>query len=239
MSETTTVPFEAASAPTATPIAEPAAAGNRNRLLALGGAAAVVLLGVLAYFLLFAGGGSDEAASAAPPKHVIPADPGQPAPVVPATQTRQNAKSFGRDPFKALIAPADPVGAVGGAGSTTTPVVSGSPTTGGATTTGGTTTGSTPVIGGSGSTTTGGSAGSVGAVTPVVTADHTFRVVGVSADGKRITVRVDGKSYSGLQAGQVFATYFKVIVIGGQVNGFQFGDEKFSVFGTKKLHIAA
>ena len=74
---------------------------------------------------------------------------------------------------------------------------------------------------------------------PVVTADHTFRVVGVSSDQTRITVRVDGKSYSGLKAGEVFATYFKVVVIGGKVNGFQFGDEKFSVFGTKKLSIAA
>ena len=76
-------------------------------------------------------------------------------------------------------------------------------------------------------------------VTPTVTSAHTFRVVGVSSDGSRITVRVDGKSYSGLKAGEVFATYFKVVVIGGKVNGFQFGDEKFSVFGTKKLHIAA
>ena len=76
-------------------------------------------------------------------------------------------------------------------------------------------------------------------MTPVVTADHTFRVVGVSSDQTRITVRVDGKSYAGLKAGDVFATYFKVVVIGGKVNGFQFGDEKFSVFGTKKLSIAA
>ena len=52
-------------------------------------------------------------------------------------------------------------------------------------------------------------------------------------------MRVDGKSYSGLKAGDVFATYFKVVVVGGKVNGFQFGDEKFSVFGTKKLYIAA
>jgi len=72
-----------------------------------------------------------------------------------------------------------------------------------------------------------------------VTADHTFRVVGVSSDQTHITVRVDGKSYSGLKAGEVFATYFKVVVIGGKVNGFQFGDEKFSVFGTKRLSIAA
>ena len=59
------------------------------------------------------------------------------------------------------------------------------------------------------------------------------------ADQSRVTVRVDGKTYSGLKAGEVFASYFKVVVIGGKVNGFQFGDEKFSVFGTKKLHIAA
>jgi hypothetical protein len=105
------------------------------------------------------------------------------------------------------------------------------------TTTGGTTTGGTTTVGGTGSVTTGGAP--VAPVTPVVTANHTFRVVGVSSDQTRITVRVDGKSYSGLKAGDVFATYFKVVVIGGKVNGFQFGDEKFSVFGTKKLSIAA
>jgi hypothetical protein len=234
--DTTTVPFESVSAPSTPLIEEPTAAGNRKRLLVLGGIAAVVLVGLLAYFLLFAGGGGTDATSATPPaKHVEAAAPA--APAAGPVQKPINAKSFGRDPFKALIADADPVGAVGGAGTTT--VVT-DPTTTGGTTTGGTTTGGTSTVGGTGSGTTTGGTGTVGSTpVPVVTANHTFRVVGVSSDQTHITVRVDGKSYAGLQAGDVFAKYFKVVVIGGKVNGFQFGDEKFSVFGTKKLSIAA
>jgi hypothetical protein len=226
--DTTTVPFESVSAPSTPLIEEPTESGNRKRLLVLGGIAAVVLVGLLAYFLVFAGGGGTDATSATPPaKHVEAAAPAAPAAKPPVQ--RINAKSFGRDPFKALIADSDPIGAVGGAGTTT--VVPTTPTT----TTGGTTT-----VGGTGSGTTTGGTGTVGSTpVPVVTADHTFRVVGVSSDQTRITVRVDGKSYAGLKAGDVFATYFKVVVIGGKVNGFQFGDEKFSVFGTKKLSIAA
>jgi hypothetical protein len=36
----------------------------------------------------------------------------------------------------------------------------------------------------------------------------------------------------------VFATYFKVRLISGQVNSFQYGDEKFNVSGKVKLTIA-
>jgi len=237
--DTTTVPFESVSAPSTPLIEEPTDAGNRKRLLVLGGIAAVVLVGLLAYFLVFAGGGGTDAKSATPPaKHVEAAAPA--APAAGPVQKPINAKSFGRDPFRALIADADPIGAVGGSGTTTVvpdPTIPTTPTT----TTGGTTTGGTSTVGGTGSGTTTGGTGTVGStpVVPVVTADHTFRVVGVSSDQTHITVRVDGKSYAGLQAGDVFAKYFKVVVIGGKVNGFQFGDEKFSVFGTKKLSIAA
>ena len=228
MSESS-VPFQGPSAAQAGPIIEPEAQGGKNRLLLLGVGAAVIVVALLVYFLVFAGGGGTDTTSATPPaKHVEAAAPAAPAAQPPVQ--RINAKSFGRDPFKALIAPADPVGAVGGTGTTT---VAPAPTTGG-TTTGGTTTGGTTIVGGTGSVSTGGTP-----VVPVVTADHTFRVVGVSSDQTRITVRVDGKSYSGLKAGDVFATYFKVVVIGGKVNGFQFGDEKFSVLGTKQLSIAA
>jgi hypothetical protein len=234
--DTTTVPFESVSAPSTPLIEEPTEGGNRKRLLVLGGIAAVVLVGLLAYFLVFAGGGGTDPKSATPPaKHVQAAAPA--APAAGPVQKPINAKSFGRDPFRALIADADPIGAVGGAGTTT--VVT-DPTTTGGTTTGGTTTGGTSTVGGTGSGTTTGGTGTVGSTpVPVVTANHTFRVVGVSSDQTHITVRVDGKSYAGLQAGDVFAKYFKVVVIGGKVNGFQFGDEKFSVFGTKKLSIAA
>jgi hypothetical protein len=233
--DTTTVPFESVSAPSTPLIEEPTESGNRKRLLVLGGIAAVVLVGLLAYFLVFAGGGGTDATSATPPaKHVEAAAPAAPAAKPPVQ--RINAKSFGRDPFKALIADSDPIGAVGGAGTTTVVPTTPTTTTGG-TTTGGTTTGGTSTVGGTGSGTTTGTVGST--PVPVVTANHTFRVVGVSSDQTHITVRVDGKSYAGLQAGDVFAKYFKVVVIGGKVNGFQFGDEKFSVFGTKKLSIAA
>ena len=237
--DTSTVPFESVSAPSTPLVAEPTEAGNRKRLLVLGGIAAVVLVGLLAYFLVFAGGGGTDPKSATPPaKHVEAAAPA--APAAGPVQKPINAKSFGRDPFRALIADADPIGAVGGSGTTTVvpdPTIPTTPTT----TTGGTTTGGTSTVGGTGSGTTTGGTGTVGStpVVPVVTADHTFRVVGVSSDQTHITVRVDGKSYTGLKAGQVFATYFKVVVIGGKVNGFQFGDEKFSVFGTKRLSIAA
>jgi hypothetical protein len=61
----------------------------------------------------------------------------------------------------------------------------------------------------------------------------------VSSDNRHLTANVDGVNYPHLAAGQVFATFFKVVVIGGKVNGFQFGDEKFSVFGSKKLYIAS
>jgi hypothetical protein len=228
----TTVPFESVSAPTTAPPAfEPAESGSRTRLLALGGLAAVVLVALLAYFLLFAGDSADPAPVPSPAKAVAPAAPEDSVAQVPASGGKVSAKSFGRDPFKALIvADEAPVGESTTGSTTTGSTTTGSATTGSATT-GSTTTGSTTPVGG---TTTG-----TGTVTPVVTADHTFRVVGVSSDQSRITVRVDGKSYSGLKAGDVFATYFKVVVIGGKVNGFQFGDEKFSVFGTKKLHIAA
>jgi hypothetical protein len=224
----TTVPFESVSAPTAAaPAFEPAGSGSRNRLLALGGVAALVLVALLAYFLLFAGDSADPAPAPSPAKVVAPVAPEDSVAQVPASGGKVSAKSFGRDPFKALIvADEAPVG------ETTTGT-----TTTGTTTTGTTTTGSTTTVGGA-TTGTGDSTGS-GTVTPVVTANHTFRVVGVSSDQTHITVRVDGKSYAGLQAGDVFAKYFKVVVIGGKVNGFQFGDEKFSVFGTKKLSIAA
>jgi hypothetical protein len=229
MSESS-VPFTGVVAAAAAPVETPPDSGDKSRkLLLLGGLAGIVALAVLSYFLFFAGsgGGDDTSAGAVAPNagKVLPS--AAPTPVAAPVVTKQkiNAKSFGRDPFKALIVddtPAagsvtgdSPVDTTGAAGSTATSA------------------GSTPAT--SSPTVTTPAAGT----TPVVSANHTFRVVGVSSDQTRITVRVDGKSYSGLKAGQVFATYFKVVVIGGKVNGFQFGDEKFSVFGTKRLSIAA
>jgi hypothetical protein len=225
MSDTTTIPFEGTLA--ASPVQlEPAPPADRTKLFALLGGAAVLVVAVAVYFLVFAGGDASTDAVKPPTAHaVVPVPATAPTGVTPPVTPRKlNAKNFGRDPFKALIvAEAATAGGATGTGTGTT------------TTTGGTTNGTTTPVG----TTDPGTTSTTAPVTPVVTADHSFRVVGVSADGNRITVRVDGKSYAGLKAGQVFATYFKVVVIGGTVNGFQFGDEKFSVFGTKRLYIAA
>jgi hypothetical protein len=232
MSETSTIPFEGTVA--AAPLQpETAPTGsNRTKLFALLGGAAILVLAAAAYFLVFAGDdASTDAVTPPTPKAAAPVPATAPsAAPVPVTPRRLSAKSFGHDPFRALIVESD--------------------TAAGGTTAGGTTGGTTGTGSSVDPTTTGGTTVPVGTtdpvnspntapVTPTVTADHTFRVVGVSSDQTRITVRVDGKSYAGLKAGEVFATYFKVVVVGGQVNGFQFGDEKFSVFGTKKLYIAA
>jgi hypothetical protein len=231
----TTFPFEGQTASPVADVPEESGAGSRRaKLLALVGVA-VAVLGIAAYFLLFAGG-SDKETPAAAPKPVHAVSPTEaPAAAAPEAKQRISAKSFGHNPFKALVVPADATAGAAASGTTSVTAPEGGTTTTPTGTTvdpatGGTTTGGTTTVG----TTTGSTT-----VTPTVTADHTFRVVGVSSDGSRITVRVDGKSYSGLKAGEVFATYFKVVVIGGKVNGFQFGDEKFSVFGTKKLSIAA
>ncbi len=235
MTETTTIPFDAQQAPAPTgPQFEAEPSGNRTKLLALAGGAGVLVLAVAGYFLLFAGGDSPAAKPAAVPTHAVPA-PSASAPAAgPAKQPKISPKSFGHDPFKPLIvASANPVGAVGGTGTTT-----GTTTGTGTGTTTGTTTGTGTTVGGTGTgTTTGGT--TTGTTTPTVTANHTFRVVKVSSDNSHLTVNVDGVSYPHLAAGQVFATFFKVVVIGGKVNGFQFGDEKFSVFGGKKLYIAS
>jgi|GraSoiStandDraft_4_1057263.scaffolds.fasta_scaffold88623_2 hypothetical protein len=219
-------PFQGGTAVAERPLAEVptdevAPEGNRSRVLLLAGGACVLVLAVVAYFLFFAGGGSDDTTAGAVAPNagkVLPSVAPSPAAPVVAKQ-RINAKSFGRDPFKPLF-----VEDTTSAGSVTTGSTGSTTTSAGSTPATSAPTVATPPV---------------GTTTPVVTADHTFRVVGVSSDQTHITVRVDGKSYAGLKAGDVFATYFKVVVIGGKVNGFQFGDEKFSVFGTKKLSIAA
>ena len=214
-------PFEGQTM-TQTPVPEiaPSDGGNRAKLLVLGGLAAVLVLGLVAYFLVFSGGGEDEDAAAAPkPVAAAPAPAAKaPAATKPAKKERISAKSFGRDPFKPLI-----VEAV--ASEATTVPVTGA-VTGGATT--GTATGGT----------TAGSAPQPGTTTPSTSTAHSFRVVAVAPDNSAITVKVDGKVYRNLKAGEVFAAYFKVRLISGQVNSFQFGDEKFNVIGTKKLTIA-
>ena len=187
--------------------------GNRTKLLALGGVAAVLVLGLVAYFLVFAGG--DEAADQGPvikPRSSAPVAPAEPA-AEPVIKQRLSAKTFGRDPFKALIT--EPEASVDTA----------TATEGTTSTTGGTSTGT------SGTT-------APETTIPTESASHSFKVVEVAPDNSTITVKVDGDVYRNLKAGEVFATYFKVVLISGQVNSFQYGEEKFNVLGTKKLTIA-
>lgn len=189
--------------------------GKRTRLLALGGLAAVLVLGLVAYFLVFAGG--DEAADQGPvikPRSGAPVAPEEPV-AEPVVKQRLSAKTFGRDPFKALIT--EPEAVV----DTTSTTTDGTATA---------TTDSSP---------TGTSPGTTAPETtiPTESASHTFKVVDVAANNSSITVKVDGDKYPNLKAGEVFATYFKVVLISGQVNSFQYGEEKFNVLGTKRLTI--
>jgi hypothetical protein len=215
----TSVPFDSAPvAPSSESALEPApASSNRSRLVLLGGVAGVVLLGILGYFLFFTGGDSEPAADTASTP-VAPTQPGDAvAPPAAEPQQRLNARSFGRDPFKALI-----VAAVAAPPVSEAPVVDPvtSPSTTGDTSTGGT------------------SSGVPGMTTPAATTSHSFRVLSVAPDNSTITVKVDGKRYANLRAGEVFATYFKVRLISGATNSFQYGEERFNVLGTKRLTIA-
>lgn len=187
---------------------------DQRKTLALVGLAVVLVLALAAaYFLVFAGGDETEgAAKSTRSQGAAPAAPAVPAEVVPAKteKTRISAKSFGRDPFKALIVePATDVSTPSGS----TPPTSQAPATG------------------SGSTTPETSA-------PAASSSHSFRVVEVTPDNSAVTVKLDGKLHRNLKAGEVFATYFKVILISGEVNSFQYGEEKFNVAGNKKLTIA-
>jgi len=192
--------------------------GSRTKLLALGGVAAVLVLALVAYLFLFSGGEEVAEEGTPTPKPAAPAAGPEPD-AAPAAAPKLTNKNFGKDPFKPLIvepaaavAPAAPTGSVP-AGTTDSSVLPGA------------TTGST------GSTTPETS-------TPAESTAHTFKVVDVAPDNSRISVRVDGKVYRNLKAGDVFATYFKVRLISGQVNSFQYGDEKFNVSGKVKLTIA-
>jgi len=212
----TSVPFDSAMAARSPESALETApeSSNRSRLVLLGALAGVVLLGVLGYFLFFTGGDSEPAADTAGTS-VAPSQPGD-AVVPPAAEPQQrlNARSFGRDPFKALIVEAPEVAAVVVAPVTTSP-----------STTGDASTSST-------------SPGSTGTTTPAATSPHSFRVLSVAPDNSTVTVKVDGKRYANLRAGEVFATYFKVRLISGVTNTFQYGEERFNVLGTKRLTIA-
>jgi hypothetical protein len=189
---------------------------NNRKTLALVGLAAVLVLGlVAAYVFLVAGGdeGDGNGASAGRPAAAPAVPTEETAAPAKVEKTRISAKSFGRDPFKALIV--EPAEAV--AAEDSTPV------------------GSAPV---SQAPDTGTGATTPETSAPAASSSHSFRVVEVTPDNSAVTVKLDGKLHENLKAGEVFATYFKVILISGEVNSFQYGEEKFNVAGNKKLTIA-
>jgi hypothetical protein len=202
--------------------AEESETASRRGLLLLAAAAVLAVVGIVAWLLLFSGGSEPTAAtpSAAAPRPAAQAVVPAPAPSpVAATPNSSRSKHAFRDPFKALIVPA-----AANAG-TVDAAAAGAGTTAGSTTAGST-------------TTTTGSA-TTGTTTPTGSTAHTLKVVSVASNNTAITVKVDGKTYKNLKAGEVFAKFFKVIGIGGQVNVIQFGDEKFNVSGTKAVTLAS
>lgn len=220
MSESS-IPFQGQTAVMGTPMQEPLDDGrNRQKLVLVGLAAALVIVLVAAYFLVFAGGGeTEDAVESAGSPAAAPVAPAQESTApADAVQPRISAKSFGRDPFKALIV--EPVAAVV-VGDTAAPA------------------GSVGVAGSSGAPDAGAPTSTdAGASAPSASDAHSFRVVEVAPDSSTVTVKVDGKVYRNLKAGEVFATYFQVRLISGEVNSFQYGEEKFNVVGTKRLTIA-
>ena len=225
MSEST-FPFEGSSVAVAPP-EPPADAGtgsdNRTKLIALIGVAVLLVAGVLVYFFVLAGG-DDASDDVATPPTASSEDTGavvpQPA-AQPKKQPKQrvSAKSFGRDPFKALVVEATE--------------------SGGSTTTAGDT-GSTPITGTSGATSdpvTGSSGSSSETTVPAASTAHRFKVVSVAPDNSTVTVKVDGEFYRNLKAGEIFAQYFKVRGIGGHLNAFQYGELLFTTSGTKAISV--
>jgi hypothetical protein len=215
-------PFEGQPGPNGLASMEPEPGdGNRTLLFAAGGVAVALVIGALAYFFVFAGSGDDAVTEAAAPNPVAVA-PVPDETAAPVKKQRISAKSFGRDPFEPLIS--EPVAAV-------VDPLAGSPVASVAQVTV-VPTGTTDATGATEAPVT------TGTSTPSSSETHTFKVVEVAPDNGNITVKVDGKMYDKLQAGEVFGTYFKVVLISGQVNSFQFGEEKFNVIGTKRLTIA-
>ncbi|MGH8880360.1 MAG: hypothetical protein ACRD0P_23900, partial [Stackebrandtia sp.] len=194
----------------------------------LGGAFAVLaVLGVALYFLVFAGSSAEPAPLPVPTKAVpAPSAPAVGAPAVPAETTPKKLDPNFGDPFKPLIVPAAEGSAVTGGAGSAPATGSTQPSTGGSTqpSTGSSTQGSgstAPSTGGSGSTA--GTPTQTGNAAPLPSKAYRVQVVKVAPGNTSITVKVNDKTYT-KKAGQVFATYFKVIFIGGNENAFQFGD---------------
>ena len=219
MSNTTTMPFQpttSTDAPEAPELDE--SPGNKRALLILGALAGLAVLAIAAYFLLFAGGSDDPSAKAVVP----PSSQVQPS-TAPTTAAKTakipkiSKRNFGTDPFKALLSEA-PVSTT--VGTTTTGTTT--PTTTTPTTTTPTTT--TPTT--------------IPTTTPTASKSYRFKVVKVAANNSSIDVKVNGRAYNHLKAGDVFAKVFKVRGIGGSSNAFQIGDLVFTISGTKAVTIS-
>jgi len=199
------------------------ARSNRRTVLILA-VVGVLVLGALAYFFVFSGG--DDAVEDAAPVRRSPGVVATPEPVAtpaPVKAPKLSKKSIGKDPFKALVAPAvesgggaAPVAGVPGV----TPVVGGGapvnqPATGGGTPAGG--------------STGGGSTGGTGEDPGASTKPLTVKVVAVTADNSSARVTVGTKVYS-VAVGDVFGTYFKALRLkNGKCGSFQYGDERFDL----------
>ena len=219
MSNTTTMPFQpttSTDAPEAPELDE--SPGNKRALLILGALAGLAVLAIAAYFLLFAGGSDDPAGKAVvPPSSRVQPSTAPTTAAETAKIPKISKRNFGTDPFKELLSEAPVSTTVDTTTTGTTPTTT-MPTTTTPTTTTPTTT--TPTT------------------TPTASKSYRFKVVNVSAHNSSIDVKVDGKAYRGLKAGDVFAKVFKVRGIGGSSNAFQIGDLVFTVSGTKAVTIS-
>jgi hypothetical protein len=212
-------------------VADEAAESNSRRplLLALGGVAVLAVVAIVAWLLFFSGSDDSTATpvASAPGSSAQPVVPSTaPSPVAPTKPgTSARLRHGFRDPFKALIVPAAATGSTGAAAATTA---------GGATTAAASTTSTDTTTG----TTATGSTG-IGTTTPSTAVAHKFQVVKVAASNGSVNVKVDGKLHKNLKAGEVFAKYFKVRFIGGNSNSFQFGDDVFTVVGSKAISVSS
>jgi hypothetical protein len=203
MSDTTTIPLQPRTlddAPEASELDD--SPGNQRVLLILGGLGGLAVLAIAAYFLLFAGS-NDKAADAVVPTPSTVTQPSTAPSTAPVTKAlpKISKRNFGTDPFKKLIVD-----------------------TAAATTSGTTATGTTTPI-----TTTTTTPTTTGTTTPVASKSYRFKVVKIAGDNGTIDVKVNGKSYIGLKAGEVFGEIFKVRGIRGGSGYFQIGDLGFQV----------
>lgn len=207
--------------------AEETETSSRRGLLLLAGTAVLAVVGIVAWLLVFSGGSEPTAKTSAAPVPAPAAQPAAPAtspsPVATNPNSSSRSKHGFRDPFKALIVPA--VADTGTAAAATGTTGSTAGTTGSAKGTSGNVTGST---GSTGVTTS----------TPPAAAAHKFQVVKVATDSSWVDVKVDGKVYKKLEAGEVFAKSFKVRFISESANQFQFGEELFTVIGSQAITIS-